>query len=168
VPNSNLESGDPVRTLWVKKSRRATCSRRGGTCSDSGPNGRRASRRCRLEGAVFKAARAQRYPPTPHRKDRATRPRRSRRLPHRRRKTATYLLGRASQRVRVQVRVALRRACLRVPEELANDRQPEAGPGAEACMGVPQVVNAKACEARPLEMECHGLLRSARGFSPSC
>jgi hypothetical protein len=104
--------------------------------------------------------------PAPRWKDRATKLRIPTAL--RRRKTAANLLGRAPQRVRVQVRVALRRACLCVPEELASDRQPEAGPGAEACMGVPQVVNAKACEARPLEMECHGLLRSARGFSPSC
>lgn len=52
------------------------------------------------------------------------------------------MIGRAPQRIGVEVGVALRRAGARVPQQLTDDRQPKAGPRTETRMGVSQVVNA--------------------------
>ena len=66
------------------------------------------------------------------------------------------MIGRAAERVGVEMRIALRRARARVTEQLADDRQPEAGAGTEARMRVPQIVNAQPSESGPLSDRAPG------------
>ena len=58
-------------------------------------------------------------------------------------------IGRPAQRVRVKVGIACGGARLGVPEQLADDRQPEAGTRADTRVRVPQVVNANTIEPGP-------------------
>jgi hypothetical protein len=71
------------------------------------------------------------------------------RLAQRRGDAGSNMIGRAAQRVSVQMRVALRRTGARVPQQLADDRQTQACAGAKTRMGMPEVVNAHASETGP-------------------
>jgi hypothetical protein len=53
-------------------------------------------------------------------------------------------VGRAAERVRVQVSISRRGARLSMAEQLANDRQSEPGARADARVRVPQIVNGNA------------------------
>jgi hypothetical protein len=55
-------------------------------------------------------------------------------------------LDRAPQRVRVQMRVAMRGGCLRMAQQLSDDRQAHGRARADAGEAVPQIVEAHAVE----------------------
>jgi hypothetical protein len=78
------------------------------------------------------------------------RPPRRLRVGHGRGDMAADAIGRAAQRVRVKMRVARCRARLRVPKQLADDRQPEPCSRADARTGMAQVVNADPVQPGPL------------------
>ena len=46
--------------------------------------------------------------------------------------------------------IALRGFEIRMTEQLANDRQPETGSGADACEGVPQIMEPETCQISSL------------------
>jgi hypothetical protein len=57
-------------------------------------------------------------------------------------------VGRAPERVRVEVRISRDGSGLRMTQELSDDWQAEAGARANRCEGVPQVMDADAFEPR--------------------